>query len=210
MYTVSSTIAICTLLHLASFNLSHTYLQPSIKQTANNKMSFQTQYTIPNGDLITYLQGTWKRSLEWRHFGGGYQHLRTSNTIISIEEHIQDETNNTIDESRLMKWSFGSSLGPELNDMCFGYLMKFIPDRRGTFMEWEHSGVRCHGHFDPTTSVTTLNFNLKDSTVTANYRLMDENTMAVALIEVGQNLVPTIQYGNMYRVNPTTATSSTR
>ena len=136
--------------------------------------------------------------------------MRTSNTIISIEEHIQDETNNTIDESRLMKWSFGSSLGPELNDMCFGYLMKFIPDRRGTFMEWEHSGVRCHGHFDPTTSVTTLNFNLKDSTVTANYRLMDENTMAVALIEVGQNLVPTIQYGNMYRVNPTTATSSTR
>lgn len=70
-------------------------------------------------------------------------------------------------------------------------------------MEWEHSGVRCHGNFDPTTSVTTLNFNLKDSTVTATYRLMDENTMAVALIEVGQNLVPTIQYGNMYRVNPT-------
>ena len=72
--------------------------------------SFQTQYHIPNGDLITYLQGMWKRSLEWRHFGGGYQHLRTSNTIISIEEHVQDEGD--IDESRLMKRSFGSSLGP--------------------------------------------------------------------------------------------------
>jgi|TARA_B110000208_G_C11597009_1_gene368528 hypothetical protein len=165
-------------------------------------MSFQTQYVIPNGDLITYLQGTWKRSLEWRHFGGGYQHLRTSNTIISIEEHVQEEGD--IDESRLMKWCFGSSLGPEVNDMAFGYLMKFIPDTRGTFMDWEHSGVRCHGHFDPTTGVATLNFNLKDSTVTATYRLMDENTMAVALIEVGQTLVPTIQYGNMYRVNPTT------
>jgi hypothetical protein len=27
--------------------------------------------------------------------------------------------------------------------------------------------------------------------------------MAVALIEVGRTLVPTIQYGNMYRINPT-------
>ena len=182
--------------------------------------SFSTQFTVPNGDIISYLQGFWKRSLEWRHFGGGYQHLGTSNTIIAIEE--SDPTNGnsagasagpdqaraavpsrrkSIDESRFMKWSFGGTMGPSQNDMTEGYIMKFIPDPSGTYMEWEHSGMRCYGNFDPGTSVITLNFNLENSKVTATYHPMDANTMAVCLIEVGSGLAPTLQYGNMYRVN---------
>jgi hypothetical protein len=212
--------------------------------------SFSTQFTVPEGDVIAYLQGCWKRSLEWRHFGGGYQHLGTSNTIIAIEEEQaaagqvgqvgqaavvaaaaaaaaqqqqqqpqpqqqpqrQEEGASlaapvpsrrmSVDESRFLRWSFGGTMGPSRNDMTEGYVMKFIPDRSGTYMEWEHSGMRCHGHFDPGTSVITLNFNLKSSKVTATYHAMDANTMAVCLIEVGSSLVPTLQYGNMHRVRP--------
>ena len=192
--------------------------------------SFSTHFSVPDGDVIAYLQGCWKRSLEWRHFGGGYQHLGTSNTIIAIEEEVTADhvsvvstapqvpvplqkqgpssaapapsRRMSVDESRFLRWSFGGTMGPSRNDMTEGYVMKFIPDRSGTYMEWEHSGMRCHGHFDPGTSIITLNFNLKNSKVTATYHAMDANTMAVCLIEVGSSLVPTLQYGNMHRVRP--------
>ena len=178
--------------------------------------TFSTQFSVPGGDVIAYLRGAWKRSLEWRHFGGGYQHLGTSNTVIAVEDAyaagaadrrdggdgagLSVRRGSITDESRHLRWSFGGALGPTHNDMKEGYVMKFIPDQRGTYMEWEHSGVRCHGHFDPGTSVMTLNFNLPDSKVTATYRAMDANTMAVCLIEVGSSLVPTVQYGNMHRL----------
>ena len=31
-----------------------------------------------------YLVGSWKRTLQWREFGGAFAHLRTSNTIVVV------------------------------------------------------------------------------------------------------------------------------
>eukprot|EP00656_Telonema_subtile_P000373 TRINITY_DN10171_c0_g1_i1.p1 TRINITY_DN10171_c0_g1~~TRINITY_DN10171_c0_g1_i1.p1 ORF type:complete len:111 (+),score=18.10 TRINITY_DN10171_c0_g1_i1:111-443(+) len=38
-----------------------------------------------------YLVGAWKRTLQWREFGGSFAHLRTSNTIVVIDEHISKD-----------------------------------------------------------------------------------------------------------------------
>lgn len=44
--------------------------------------------TMPTGfvvrDFAEFLRGVWKRNLEWRHFGGTYDHVRTSNTIVAV------------------------------------------------------------------------------------------------------------------------------
>ncbi|CAM9131215.1 unnamed protein product, partial [Laminaria digitata] len=34
-------------------------------------------YSPPDDDIALYLVGVWKRNLEWREFGPGFQHLRT-------------------------------------------------------------------------------------------------------------------------------------
>ena len=44
--------------------------------------------TMPTGfvvhDFAEYLRGVWKRNLEWRHFGGSYEHVRTSSTVVAV------------------------------------------------------------------------------------------------------------------------------
>ena len=81
-----------------------------------------------NFSISDYLRGTWKRQLEWRHFGGSFEHLKTSNTVVSIEDFRDDERRPTDrgggQSSRYMRWSFGktaAALKPY-------YVMKFIPD----------------------------------------------------------------------------------
>ena len=223
------------------------------------------RYVVPSGDFASYLEGTWKRNLEWRHFGGSYQHLRVSNTVVVIQADRRDEqsqqnqksggvdsggsTNfsgggsssgigdihmdgsNTSQSSsrsstprakerdsatKVLRWSFGSakksdghgqggqaSINTAPGDLRFGYSMKFIPDTKGTFMTWEHKGNRCHGMFQPMSSVAVLNFYMQTSTVTITYRVMDVDTMAVCIVEVDQNHRPTVQYGNMCRISAT-------
>ena len=34
--------------------------------------------------FVDNLVGTWKRCLQWRHFGGAFQYLRSSNTVIVV------------------------------------------------------------------------------------------------------------------------------
>jgi hypothetical protein len=34
------------------------------------------------------LKGYWKRNLEWRHFGGSFKHLRSTNNVVLIEEDV--------------------------------------------------------------------------------------------------------------------------
>ena len=43
-------------------------------------------YTVPGDDFGTYLTGVWKRTLECREFGRTYDHQRTSNSVVVIEE----------------------------------------------------------------------------------------------------------------------------
>ena len=168
---------------------------------------FSAKYRVKNDDIVTYLEGTWKRNLEWRHFGGEYQHLRTSNTVVRVTETLPNgsgggkqeaSASQLTDESRWMQWSFGSHLANAEDNLEFGYLMKFIPDRQGTFME--STGTRCHGNFDPDSGVIVLNFTLERSRATLTYRVIDDSSMAVCLIEVGDGILPTVQYGNMHRV----------
>lgn len=79
---------------------------------------------------------------------------------------------------------------------------KFIPDEQGTLMEWSFEGVTCHGIYQPQTKVAIFNFCLQESIVTITYRILDENTMAVCIVDVDSEHTPTIQYGNMCRIDP--------
>lgn len=71
-------------------------------------------------EFYKHLDGTWKRNLEWRHFGNAYQHLRTSNTIVQINKHTSRK-----DGRMFLTWSFGLDLSED--SMKFGYVMKVEP-----------------------------------------------------------------------------------
>jgi hypothetical protein len=58
--------------------------------------------------------------LRRQHFGGSFQTLRTTNTVVVIDEYLikgQEEAG-----VRYLKWSFGKSL--EKSELRFGYVMK--------------------------------------------------------------------------------------
>ncbi|CEG38458.1 -like protein [Plasmopara halstedii] len=154
-------------------------------------------YAIPSGDICAYLKGFWKRNLEWRHFGSGFQHLRSTNSVVFIEE---DADAARQPNTQFLRWSFGRTLKQQ--DLAVAYTVQFIPDEQGIFMEWSFEGVTCHGVFKPETNVAILNFCLRESVVTITYRVLDANTMAVCIVDVDSEHTPTVQYGNMYRINP--------
>ena len=70
-------------------------------------------------DPCDYLLGAWKRNLEWRHFGGAYPHLRTTNTVVVVDEYFSSVKEEGV---RYLKWCFGKSL--EKSELRFGYVMK--------------------------------------------------------------------------------------
>jgi hypothetical protein len=155
-------------------------------------------------DICDFLIGTWKRNLRWKHFGGMYQNLRTTNMVAVVEEFTS-----TVKEPgvRYLKWSFGKNLSK--SELRFGYVMKLRTDPnapRGsnvqTSFEWQYNGHPCVGTYQPITSATVLNFHLKSSTVVITYRILDQHTMAVCIVEITEQHVPTIQIGNMCRINP--------
>eukprot|EP00947_MAST-08B_sp_MAST-8B-sp1_P004827 g4827.t1 len=177
------------------------------------------RFVVPDGDFGAYLRGTWKRNLEWRVFGGAYQHLRVSNTVVVIEDDTAaggggggggddidgggdiatSSSGSSGSSTRHLRWNFGSGVAQD--ELRFGYGMKFIADPKGMLMEWEHAGHKCNGVFQPATSVAILNFYMAASTVTITYRVMDADTMAVCIVEVDDKHTPTIQYGNMCRLD---------
>eukprot|EP01111_Echinosteliopsis_oligospora_P012926 TRINITY_DN450_c0_g1_i1.p1 TRINITY_DN450_c0_g1~~TRINITY_DN450_c0_g1_i1.p1 ORF type:complete len:224 (-),score=62.36 TRINITY_DN450_c0_g1_i1:8-679(-) len=156
------------------------------------------KFKIPDNDFFTYLLGSWKRNLEWRELGGAFQHLRTSNTIVLIEEYQKIEGDGT----RHLKWSFGKTISK--SELHFGYIMKFVnfPKNQETYLEWVYTGTVCHGKFMPASNVAILNFFQAHSTVLVVYRVVDADTMAVCIIEIDEKQSPTLQYGNMYRIDP--------
>eukprot|EP00026_Physarum_polycephalum_P012843 Phypoly_transcript_13183.p1 GENE.Phypoly_transcript_13183~~Phypoly_transcript_13183.p1 ORF type:complete len:176 (+),score=9.87 Phypoly_transcript_13183:535-1062(+) len=166
---------------------------------ANTENSKTPAYKIPDNDFYSYLIGSWKRNLEWREFGGPYQHLRASNTVVLIEEYHKVDAE---PGARHLKWSFGKSLSK--SELHFGYIMKFVnfPKSPETYLEWVYTGTVCHGKFLPASGVAILNFFQAHSTVLVVQRIVDADTMAVCIIEVDEKQVPTLQYGNMYRIDP--------
>lgn len=164
-----------------------------------------------------FLSGVWKRNLEWRHYGVGFEFLRMTNSIVKIEKYrASSKDSNSIH----LTWSFGESLREQLK---FGYVMKITHsfdsntktsnkngggynqnNNKSNYLlnlEWQYSGEQCTGYYHMKTSTLTLNFILKDSCVTFIYRVIDENTMSITCIEVDEDHTPTIQFGQMCRLN---------
>eukprot|EP01088_Endostelium_zonatum_P021291 TRINITY_DN8317_c0_g1_i1.p1 TRINITY_DN8317_c0_g1~~TRINITY_DN8317_c0_g1_i1.p1 ORF type:complete len:182 (+),score=22.22 TRINITY_DN8317_c0_g1_i1:58-603(+) len=175
----------------------------------------ESNYRVPNDDLYKFLIGTWKRNLEWREFGNNFPHLRTSNTLVLIEEFVRL---NPEPNTRQLKWSFSKSL--EKSDFIFGYIMKFISLRDTknknkilTNLEWDFMGETCHGKWIPEASLAILNFFLSSSSIIVTFKILDSETIAVCIQEFnhvnnqsGKTVNTensTIQCGNMYRLDQT-------
>eukprot|EP00696_Hemimastix_kukwesjijk_P003640 gnl/Hemi2/1444_TR510_c0_g1_i1.p1 gnl/Hemi2/1444_TR510_c0_g1~~gnl/Hemi2/1444_TR510_c0_g1_i1.p1 ORF type:complete len:182 (-),score=41.59 gnl/Hemi2/1444_TR510_c0_g1_i1:53-598(-) len=150
-------------------------------------------------DFYQFLVGAWKRNLEWREFGGSFAHERTTNSVVVIDKVQQQSIADP--SARFLRWSFGAGLAAE--ELSFGYIMKVF--RKGSsqdsFMEWQYLGTTCHGKYMPGTGTAIFNFILPNATVVVTYRIMDPNTIAVCIVEVSQAVSPTIQYGNMFRLD---------
>ena len=158
--------------------------------------------TKPNEDIdfSAYLVGTWKRDLEWRNFGGVFDYVRSSNTLVVVEETDTAQAESGV---RHLKWSIGRHL--HKSELRFGYEMKVTshPKTNEVLLEWVYQNTLCKGKYCSAVQVATLNFTLPNCVVTATYRVVDANTMAVCIVEVGEAQLPTIQCGTMYRIDPT-------
>ena len=99
------------------------------------------RFTLKSNDLHSYLQGVWKRNLEWRSFGGAYQHIQATNAVVVIDT-VRNNNNsnssngiNSNDEGpSYLDWSFTYKQSVNEEKLVFGYRMKCIPDKQGTYM----------------------------------------------------------------------------
>mmetsp|Transcript_35752 Transcript_35752/g.58760 ORF Transcript_35752/g.58760 Transcript_35752/m.58760 type:complete len:178 (-) Transcript_35752:222-755(-) len=161
-------------------------------------MNDQLRYSVPDGDFYSFLLGSWKRNLTWKEFGGSFSSLRTSNTVIVVEEKRDAAAE---PNTRFLNWKMGSSLNEERLrlEMC----MQFIPDETGvTHLEWLYKGHVCHGTFQPESSSAVMVFVSPTGTTQTCYHVVDQNTMSVCVVQVDNRHPPTIQYGIMYRISP--------
>ncbi len=74
----------CTHAAPLASNPTPSHKQPS-SQAAANRMAATLVYQVPGDDWGIYLVGAWKRTLECREFGRGYEHQRTSNSVVVVE-----------------------------------------------------------------------------------------------------------------------------
>ena len=168
------------------------------------------RYKLESTQLHGYLQGVWRRNLEWRSFGGSYQHLQATNSVVvidSVKKRVGEQDGLKSAEEggegpSYLDWSFTHKQNMHEEALIFGYRMKCIPDKNGTYMEWTHHNSRCHGNFRPVSSLMTLNFFMEDATIIVSYYILDLNRMSVSIVETSSSAPPTIQYGNMCRVRP--------
>ena len=124
---------------------------------------------------------------------------------------------------RHLKWSFGQSMNEA--ELRYAYTMKSTKDPAtgDVSFEWDYIGTPCKGQYISATSVAVLNFFQKRSTVVATYRVLDPNSIfnihtltyallliflpifkavSVCVVEGEMGKPAIIQYGNMYRINP--------
>lgn len=60
-----------------SQQIEHIRYHQRQRASTTTTISSQLRYRVPDDDVCGYLVGTWKRGLEWREFGPGFQHVRT-------------------------------------------------------------------------------------------------------------------------------------
>ena len=97
------------------------------------------RFTLKSNDLHSYLQGVWKRNLEWRSFGGAYQHIQATNVVVVIDN-VKDRNkkndnnikHNNDEGPSYLDWSFTFKQSINEEKLVFGYCMKCIPDKQGT------------------------------------------------------------------------------
>jgi len=168
----------------------------SFKIIQSDATEVEPHFKLPGNDFMQYLTGAWKRNLEWREFGPSYRIFRTSNTLLLVSQEPCNEAG-----TKCLRWNFSKSLDP--NDIKFSYDIKFrsISGSKNLQLEWDFGGITCKGRFIHSANVASLDFILPTSTVLATYRVIDQDTMAVCIIELGDNETPNIQYGNMYRID---------
>jgi len=81
--------------------------------------------------------------------------------------------------------------------------MKFFQKKESSneiTIQWQYNGQSCSGVYQSQTGTAVFNFHLKSSTVVITYRILDQDTMAVCIVEVDEQHTPTVQLGNMCRI----------
>lgn len=147
-------------------------------------------------DFYQYLQGCWKRNLQWREFGGGYRHLRSSNTLVCVEAGNADDVS-----MRALRWSFGQTLLEE--DRVTAYVMSCAKGAGGDMnMEWSIGTHRCTGRFLALPQLAVFEFILGGCAIVVTYHIRGAHMMAVSIVEIDEGKTPTVQFGNMLRIDP--------
>jgi len=77
----------------------------------------------------------------------------------------------------------------------------YKPHTRDEVLEWKYSGQDCTGIYNASSSSLVTNYFLERSTMTVTYYIMDKDSMAVCCTEVDNLKRPTVQFGNMFRLN---------
>ena len=149
-------------------------------------------------NIAQHLSGLWKRTLEWREFGGPFSFVRTTNTVVLVEM-VPPATS---DAPAVLRWYFGSS--PRKSDLRLGYSMEvFITSSGGDArFQWEYGGSRCVGQYCAATGVVHLPFLQRNSSLFVTLRLLDPETIAVSILEAETGNTGLVQMGNMFRLDP--------
>mmetsp|Transcript_38853 Transcript_38853/g.97908 ORF Transcript_38853/g.97908 Transcript_38853/m.97908 type:complete len:237 (+) Transcript_38853:329-1039(+) len=157
------------------------------------------RFELDEGGICNYLSGVWKRSVEWRDFGQNYGFIKCTNTFIHMDKY--QHPMRTDPGIRHMKWNFAGSI--HRKDILYSYIIKFAykPHTRDEVLEWKYSGQDCTGIYNASSSSLVTNYFLERSTMTVTYYIMDKDSMAVCCTEVDNLKRPTVQFGNMFRLN---------
>mmetsp|Transcript_4158 Transcript_4158/g.6344 ORF Transcript_4158/g.6344 Transcript_4158/m.6344 type:complete len:164 (+) Transcript_4158:102-593(+) len=161
-------------------------------------MSSSFSYSVPNNDFAKYLIGRWKRSLKCQYFGPSLPFVGGNNSVLIIEE----ETEAISEPGTLfLNWKVMKSGDSTAEDAKVAFCMQVFPNSDGSSnMQWEYHGHNCEGFFHPQASSATLMFKDDAGTMTVVNRAVDENTMAVCIVEVDNQFMPVMQFGTMARI----------
>lgn len=150
----------------------------------------QPAWKIPRGDWSGYIQGTWKRNLEWREFGLNFKYLNTSNTIVSIQE-LPSSSSKA--QTRVLRWSFGRKIPSQKKRLiealaeqpegtrCFDMECKWDEHEDDeTSMSWSVNNSSCSGWFNPSCGVAMLRSSILIKQVSASSSSSTPSTSLVS------------------------------
>jgi len=146
-------------------------------------------------ELITFLVGRWKRSMERREFGNDFSLLGYNNTLIEIS--IVDSEYTAEPGTFFLKWSFDDAPALSMHvipESDLSATLRFVSNENSSFGSYIADLNIIKLHFESTHSATDIIYSIK------NYDLM-----SVCIIDVAKNaefneIDSGIQTGNMCRL----------